>query len=292
MSLSFGFYSLLLKILEITPYKVLFLLGTWLSFTLYVIPNNHKYITLANLRHVFPTKDKKEIGLLLKESLFHSSMAFLESGLVWGKKLLINKNNFIELVNFQSVERSLESRQGVLLFTPHLGNIEVLINHLGATTNCTVPYTRPKNKSLDKIMKTSRDRAGVSMVDTNVSGIKQMLLALREGNVVAIASDQVPKKGAGLLSKFFNQDCLSMTLLTKLQQKTDCPAHLMYCERKLNGEGFIIHFGNKIDLSGDLQEGVDKMNCEFEKCIMKIPGQYSWEYKKFKNTESKYIYQR
>ena len=152
MSLSYVFYSLLLKILQITPYKALFILGAWLSFILYVVPNKHKNISLANLKHVFPTKDKKEISLLLKESLFHSSMAFLESGLVWGKKLNKNKNNFIELVNFQSVKKSLELRQGVLLFTPHLGNIEVLINHLGATTNCTVPFTRPKNKSLDRIM--------------------------------------------------------------------------------------------------------------------------------------------
>ena len=33
------------------------------------------------------------------------------------------------------------------------------------------------------------------------------------------------------------------------------------------------------------QEGVDIMNKELEKCIMKAPGQYAWEYKKFKHTE-------
>jgi len=39
-----------------------------------------------------------------------------------------------------------------------------------------------------------------------------------------------------------------------------------------------------------VQSGVDKMNYEFEKCIMNIPGQYSWEYKKFKRTGSGHIY--
>ena len=81
-----------------------------------------------------------------------------------------------------------------------------------------------------------------------------------------------------------------MSLLPKLQQRTGCIAHLMYCERKDNGKGFVIHFDTKIDLSSNIQDGVDKMNNEFEKCIMKLPGQYSWEYKKFKRTELNSIY--
>ena len=52
--------------------------------------------------------------------------------------------------------------------------------------------------------------SGVSMVDTDASGIKQMSpWHLKEGNVVAIASDQVPKKGGRLLSIVsLNQECL------------------------------------------------------------------------------------
>jgi len=92
------------------------------------------------------------------------------------------------------------------------------------------------------------------------------------------------------LSTFFEQECYSMTLLPKLQNKTNCSAHLMYCERKTNGRGFYLHFKDKIELSADVQSGVDKMNYEFEKCIMNIPGQYSWEYKKFKRTGSGHIY--
>ena len=176
------------------------------------------------------------------------------------------------------------------LFTPHIGNIEIIINFLGQHTDCTIPYTQPKNKDLEKIITNSRNKSGVKMVDINVSGIKDMLSALKNKKLVAVASDQVPKKGAGIISKFFNREIYSMSLLPKLQQRTGCVAHLMYCERKENGKGFVIHFDSKIDLSSDIQEGVDKMNNEFEKCIMKLPGQYSWEYKKFKRTELDSIY--
>ena len=280
----------MLKSLEAIPYKGLFYIGKVLGLLLYILPNKHKRISKANLELVFPQKTSLQINSILRDSLFHSIMNILEAGLVWGKQDYKKKPGFINVKNFSEIETALSSDKGVLLFTPHIGNIEIIINFLGQHTDCTIPYTQPKHKGLDKIITNSRNKSGVKMVDINVSGIKEMLAALKNKKLAAVASDQVPKKGAGIISKFFNNEIYSMTLLPKLQQRTGCVAHLMYCERKEKGKGFVIHFDSKIDLSSNIQEGVDKMNNEFEKCIMKLPGQYSWEYKKFKRTELDSIY--
>jgi KDO2-lipid IV(A) lauroyltransferase len=283
-------YILILKSLEAIPYKGLFYIGKVLGLLLYILPNKHKRISKANLELVFPQKTSLQINSILRDSLFHSIMNILEAGLVWGKQDYKKKPGFINVKNFSEIETALSSDKGILLFTPHIGNIEIIINFLGQHTDCTIPYTQPKHKGLDKIITNSRNKSGVKMVDINVSGIKEMLAALKNKKLAAVASDQVPKKGAGIISKFFNNEIYSMTLLPKLQQRTGCVAHLMYCERKEKGKGFVIHFDSKIDLSSNIQEGVDKMNNEFEKCIMKLPGQYSWEYKKFKRTELDSIY--
>ena len=283
-------YILILKSLEAIPYKGLFYIGKVLGLLLYILPNKHKRISKANLELVFPQKTSLQINSILRDSLFHSIMNILEAGLVWGKQDYKKKPGFINVKNFSEIETALSSDKGILLFTPHIGNIEIIINFLGQHTDCTIPYTQPKHKGLDKIITNSRNKSGVKMVDINVSGVKEMLAALKNKKLAAVASDQVPKKGAGIISKFFNNEIYSMTLLPKLQQRTGCVAHLMYCERKEKGKGFVIHFDSKIDLSSNIQEGVDKMNNEFEKCIMKLPGQYSWEYKKFKRTELDSIY--
>ena len=283
-------YILIIKSLEAIPYKGLFYIGKVLALLLYTLPNKHRRVSEANLKLVFPHKTSLQINSILRDSLFHSIMNMLEAGLVWGKKDYKKKQGFIDVENFSEIKSSLSSGKGVLLFTPHIGNIEIIINFLGQHTDCTIPYTQPKNKDLDNIITNSRNKSGVKMVDINVSGIKDMLSALKNKKLVAVASDQVPKKGAGIISKFFNSEIYSMSLLPKLQQRTGCVAHLMYCERKENGKGFVIHFDNKIDLSSNIQDGVDKMNNEFEKCIMKLPGQYSWEYKKFKRTKLDSIY--
>ena len=290
MSLYRVFYFLLISTLGLIPYKLLYFIGKVISFLFLIIPNKHKKISLVNLKLIFPDLSHNEIMDLLKDSLFHSSMNFLESGMVWGRKDYANRKGFIDVRNFQSVQTSIKNNNGVLLFTPHLGNIEILINFLGENTICTIPYTRPKNEYIDSVITKSRNSSGVKMVNIDSVGIKEILYTLRNGNVVAFASDQVPKKGSGIFSSFFNQDIYSIKLVPKLQQKTSCAVHLMYCERKKNGEGFLIHFSDSIHLSEEVKEGVDKMNIEFEKCIMYNPGQYSWEYKKFKRTEKESLY--
>ena len=82
----------------------------------------------------------------------------------------------------------------------------------------------PKNKNLDRVITKSRNDAGVEMVNTDPKGIKKLLLALKEGNTVAMASDQVPKRDSGIISKFFNTDIYYLTIVPKLQQKTQCAA--------------------------------------------------------------------
>ena len=292
MSLYGLFYRLFIIVTGLIPYKALYQIGKLMCWIFYLTPNKHKRISLENLNLVFPELTSKELNKLLRESLFHSSMNILECGMVWGSKKYIEDRQFIEVRNFDHIKNSISQNNGVLLFTPHLGNIEILINYLGSEFETTIPYTKPKNSSLDKVITKSRNDAGVKMVPADARGIRKILSSLKEKKLVAIASDQVPKKGNGTFSKFFHKEIYSMPLLPKLQEKTDCKVHLMYCERKKNASGFVIHFKESIDLKQGTREGVDRMNIEFEKCIMELPGQYAWEYKKFKKTSLQSIYKR
>jgi len=292
MSLYGLFYRLFIIVTGLIPYRALYQIGKLMGWIFYLTPNKHKRISLENLNLVFPELTSKELNKLLRESLFHSSMNILECGMVWGSKKYIKDRQFIEVRNFDLIKDSISQNNGVLLFTPHLGNIEILINYLGSEFETTIPYTKPKNSSLDKVITKSRNDAGVKMVPADARGIRKILSGLKEKKLVAIASDQVPKKGNGSFSKFFHKEIYSMTLLPKLQEKTDCKVHLMYCERKKNASGFVIHFKESIDLKQGTREGVDRMNIEFEKCIMELPGQYAWEYKKFKRTSLQSIYKR
>ena len=111
MSLYRVFYFLLISTLGLIPYKLLYFIGKVISFLFLIIPNKHKRISLVNLKLIFPDLSHNEIMDLLKDSLFHSSMNFLESGMVWGRKDYANRKGFIDVRNFQSVILLLSTTQ-------------------------------------------------------------------------------------------------------------------------------------------------------------------------------------
>ena len=73
---------------------------------------------------------------------------------------------------------------------------------------------------------------GVDMTDVNMLGLKNLLNHLRGGKVVAIASDQVPFCREERYQNFFGQECLSMSLVSKLSNRTNAKIHSMVCIRE------------------------------------------------------------
>ena len=135
-------------------------------------------------------------------------------------------------------------------------------------------------------MNNSRDLMGANMVKADSAGVKSSLIALKDGNLIMMASDQVPKKSNGIISNFFGVSALTVSLVSTLSKRTKSPCHSVTCLRQDRGQGFRIIFSERINKLNDLdvQDGVNLMNRELEKCIMKAPEQYAWEYKRFKHS--------
>tara|TARA_B100001758_G_scaffold223782_1_gene214684 strand:- start:195 stop:1082 length:888 start_codon:yes stop_codon:yes gene_type:complete len=271
-----------LFILSILPLKAIRVLGRLLGQILFFISNRHRNITLTNLKLAFPELPDKEIKSLCKKSLIETGTTLLESGYVWIRLPGNILPQSIQVVGFESVQQSIKEGCGLLLFTPHQANIEILINFLGQNLDCSVPYSKIKNEYLDDFVKKARAKMGVNMVEVNITGVKKLLNNLSKGETVAIASDQVPELSGGEISKFFGQECLSMSLLWKLQNKTKAKVHSMVCIRGPKGNDFKLIFGPQLEMPHTIKEGVDTMNKELEKCIMLAPEQYAWEYKKYR----------
>ena len=276
------FFKFIFKSLRLLPFWTL----EWLSFLfgvfLYFIPNYYKSVSKINLEIAFPEKNENEINNLVFKSLVHSTKSLLETGKIWYKK----NHNSLVVRGQDHIGSSLTKKSGAVLFTPHLGNIESIISFLGENFKCFIPYTPSKNTSFEKVMLEARKNLGVTMVKANFSGIRKLYTALQEGGVIAIASDQVPNKKNGIISNFFNQPALTMTLVSSLVNRTKCPCHLVYCLRRKRGKSYKIIFSEEMESMQGLshESFINRMNRELENCIMNAPEQYSWEYKRYKHS--------
>ena len=284
--------KLIFALLSFASLKTIYFFGEVIGFFLSISPNSIKRNTQINLNLCFPKKSSEQIKYLTKKSLKESSKSALESCKYWDGHNKKDLSLIVEVKGQDLIINSLKEGKGVILFTPHIGNIEILISLIAAKFNCTVPYTPAKIKALDELVKTSRTLMGANMVKADSGGIRSCLKSLYDGNLVLMASDQVPKKGNGIISPFFNLPALSVSLISTMARKTKSPCHSVSCLRKGGGRGFSIIFNKKVKELNDLivQEGVNLMNRELEECIMKAPEQYAWEYKRFKNSTFKNPY--
>ena len=287
-----GLLKLFLTLFSYFSLKNIHFFGEISGFLLSIVPNSLKTITKANLKLCFPDKTLKQIRILTRKSLKETSKNLFESGKCWVTYPKLDISKLVAVEGKDLILRSLEEGRGVILFTPHLGNIEILLNFVASNFKSTIPYTPAKISALDSIVNNARGLMGANMVKADSGGVKSSLIALKEGNLIIMASDQVPKKSNGIISNFFGVSALTVTLISTLSKKTKSPCHTVTCLRQNRGQGFRIIFSKKINQMNDLgvQEGVNLMNRELEKCIMKAPEQYAWEYKRFKHSTFKSPY--
>jgi Kdo2-lipid IVA lauroyltransferase/acyltransferase len=186
------------------------------------------------------------------------------------------------------VESAYQRGRGVIFLTPHLGCFEIIgqawAEQFGQTHGSFTVLFRPARKAwMGELVANSRNRPGLSTVPTNLSGVRQMIKALRRGEAVGLLPDQVPPDGMGLWAHFFGKDAYTMTLAARLAAQTDASVLVGWGERLSWGRGYKLHFyqlNQELDCNPEL--AVRQMNQEMEALIRACPTQYLWGYGRYK----------
>jgi len=137
----------------------------------------------------------------------------------------------------------------------------------------------------------SREQDGSTLVPTTARGVAKLLSALKAGAITGILPDQCPgRDGGGELSEFFGHPAQTVTLIHGLVQRTGCAVLMAYAERVKGGFALSFVEVDEGIYSEDIGQSLLAMNASIEKCVLHIPDQYQWEYKRFKgvgNADSK-----
>lgn len=186
------------------------------------------------------------------------------------------------------IEAAYAAGRGIVYLTPHMGCFEITAQgaatRFGATRGpITVLYRPARQAALAQVLATARQREGLETASTTITGVRQMIRALRAGQAVGLLPDQVPPEGQGLWSPFFGQPAYTMTLAARLVQQTGAMPLLAWGERLPRARGYCIHLRPFPEaLSSDLDTAVGQINRAMEQLIRQCPGQYLWGYGRYK----------
>lgn len=191
------------------------------------------------------------------------------------------------------IEEALAAGRGLLLLTPHLGSFEVAaraaVERFGAPV--TVLYRPARKAWLRRLEETARARPGLATAPASLGGVRQMLRALKRGEIVGLLPDQVPPQGQGVWAPFFGQPAYTMTLAARLVQQTGAAVGLIWCERLAGGAGYRVHVAplaeplpaNAGSSEAAQIEAARVINRSMEQIIRGLPSQYLWGYARYKS---------
>ena len=185
--------------------------------------------------------------------------------------------------------------RGVVFMTPHLGCFEVTAQAYAemlapGLAPITVLYRPARQAWLREMVSEVRQRPGLATAPASLAGVRQMIRALRRGEMVGLLPDQVPPDGLGVWAPFFGRPAYTMTLAARLVQQTGAVPLLAWGERLPNGAGFALHvsaFGESLPADPRAQaESAAAVNRAMERLIRECPQQYLWGYHRYKQPRS------
>lgn len=187
------------------------------------------------------------------------------------------------------IETELAQRRGLIVMTPHLGCFEICAQAIAERFTSpeapiTVLYRPARQASLREVMAGSRERPGLATAPAQLSGVRQMIRALRKGEVVGLLPDQVPPEGLGVWAPFFGRPAYTMTLAARLVQQTGAALLLIWGERLPAGKGYVVHVlpGPEMPADAKAEAAASIVNAAMEGLIRQAPGQYLWGYHRYK----------
>ncbi len=282
--IAFQFIAFLVQLLPLSGVRRV---GRGLGRFVYAVIGHRKDVTLNNLRRAFPEKPEAELVQIARGAFENVGISLLE--LVWFPRM--TREDVLKEVRFEKpeiIQNAYNKGKGVLLLTAHFGNWELLGQAL------TVHFKRPinglaktqSNRLVNEQINRRRELFGTKVIPMETS-LREVLRALGDGEMVAIAADQAaPKENVPMA--FFGTMVPTHTGPSALSLKMGSPIVAVFAVRSTDGtyDAHLIDVPSD-DLVGQSEENVIELTRRHvritEDIIRQYPDQWLWMHKRWKH---------
>jgi Kdo2-lipid IVA lauroyltransferase/acyltransferase len=186
------------------------------------------------------------------------------------------------------LRHALADGRPVIILTPHLGCFEAIaqgyaLRPEARTRPMTALYRRPRKDVLLPLVEDARAKEGLKLAPADMRGVRMLMRAIKQREVLGILPDQVPAAGDGVWAPFFGKPAFTMVLPGKLAAAGDAIVLVLGAERLPGGRGFNIHVEPlEGALIGEPAADAASINAAIERMVLRFPTQYLWAYNRYK----------
>jgi KDO2-lipid IV(A) lauroyltransferase len=273
------------------PYRVAGNLGELCGILAYFLARADRARALRNLEQAFPGARTRSERRRVVWNLFRNTGRNAAEAIAATK--LSTPDLERQVINFRQARDHLLSivaeGKGQIIMSGHLGNWE-LLGSLGARyTPTNVVANRLHFEPFNQLAERFRRAARMNTIYLGESP-REVLRALKKGEIVAILPDQDIRRLPGTFVEFFGTPAwtpIGPVLVARLSGSPMVPWFLVR-----RGRRYFVEFGDRIpqastgDANRDIDENTRRWTEVYEGCIRRYPDQWAWTHPRWKTRPS------
>lgn len=263
------------------PWRWQLAIGNRLGTLLYLLPSRLKHITEVNIKLCFPDISSTKQKELVKESFKSLGVGLIEAAMSWwvpDDKL----QNIFHVHGLEYAEQAFAKGKGVILLGPHFTSLEMIGRLLGMKYSFAVMFRPHKKRIIAFIHERFRKKQHVQYIPRH--RVRQLIRALNNNVAVWYAYDVDGGEKRSVFAPFFGIPTASLTSVSRIVRMSDAAVvPISFFRREGKFEYDVTLYPPLENFPTDnLHTDATQLNAALEHAIRQKPGQYIWQYKRFK----------
>lgn len=268
---------------KILPYRPGVLFGGALGFvSYYVLPRERKR-AITHLSLAFREKGEAWIRRIARRTFVHLGKSLMEALLMTPERL----SRVVEFLGQEKVAAALAQGRGVVSFTGHIGNWEIMAQALAARFPLSGVAVAIEPKQVNDLLVGLRARMGIRTILRNRPGASRELIRIfRENRVLGLLIDQDTDVD-GAFVDFMGRPAWTPTAVASMAIKFHAPVFFGHIKREKDDRHTVIMEGPlQLIRTGDNEKDIISNTAVFTKmmeaCILQNPEQWVWMHRRWR----------
>lgn len=273
-------FILFMRMLAPLPLRWVRALGHALGLVLYVLVLPRRHVVDSNLRVCFPQWSDAQRKRVTREVFVYVAQSFLDRAWLWHADPEVVRRR----VQVTGAVGDLTRDQPTIVFAPHFVGLDAGVT--GLTQQ--IPrrflgiYTQQSNKVVDAWVLKGRHRFGGARPMSRSEGVRELVSALRAGDVMYLLPDMNFGPEESIFVPFYGVQAATVPSLSRFARLGR--AQVVPVVTKLTPTGYEVKVlpAWKGFPTSDVEADTALMNERLQDYIDEMPAQYYWVHKRFK----------
>jgi len=213
--------------------------GRSLGRLAYLMLPSRRRIVLRNLELCFPEWTALRRAEVVRANFESSGMGLIEGGIAWwGQSERLR--SFTKIQGLEHFNAAYQQGRGVLVLGAHFTSMELGGRIAAMNLPASTVFKAAKNVRFNAVMLERRGRYFQTLVAND--NLRGMLELLKSGGACWYGVDQDFGAEQSVFAPFFNVRTATLTLASKIVQRTGAEVLFSYPERLPGAKGYILHF--------------------------------------------------